>query len=58
MYIVETRSDADMVTAVFFKDKIKAVEYAHSLRRYVRIWHEQDGGTIRRIVDLAVEGLR
>jgi hypothetical protein len=44
--------------AVSFDEKAKAVEYAHSLRRCVRIWHEQDGGTIRRLLDLSLEGLR
>ncbi len=58
MYFVETRSNADMAMAVSFHDKAKAVEYAHSLRRCVRIWHEQDDGTVRRLVDLAAEGLR
>jgi hypothetical protein len=58
MYIVETRSNTDMTMAVSFNDKVKAVEYAHSLRCAVRIWHEQDSGTVRRLVDLAVEGFR
>ena len=58
MYIVETRSNSYMRMAVSFNDKVKAVEYAHSLRCAVRIWYEQDGGTVRRLVDLAVEGLR
>jgi hypothetical protein len=58
MYIVETRSNAGMTMVVSFDDKVKAVEYAYSLRRAVRIWHEQEGGTVRRLVDLAVEGLR
>ena len=58
MYIVETRSNADMMMVVSFNDKVKAVEYAHSLRRAVRIWQEHDGGTVRRLVDLAVDGLR
>ena len=58
MYIVETRSNTDMTMAVSFDEKAKAVEYAHSLRRCVRIWHEQDGGTISRLVDLSLEGFR
>jgi hypothetical protein len=55
MYIVETLSNADMAMAVSFSDKAKAVEYAHSLRRSARIWHEQDGGTVRRLVELVLD---
>jgi hypothetical protein len=51
MYIVETRSNSEMAMAVSFSDKAKAVEYAQSLRRNVRIWHELDGGTLRRLVE-------
>ena len=58
MYIVETRSNSDMTMTVSFNDKAKAVEYAQSLRRRVRIWHELDGGTLRRLVDSAAEELR
>ena len=58
MYIVETRSNSDMTMAVSFNDKAKAVEYAKSLRRRVRIGHELDGGTLRRLVDSAAEELR
>jgi hypothetical protein len=58
MYIVETRSSSDMTMAVSFNDKAKALAYARSLRRRVRIWHELDGGTLRRLVDGAVEELR
>ena len=58
MYIVETRSNSDMTMAVSFNDKAKAVEYAQSLRRRVRIWHELVGGTLRRLVDGAAEELR
>jgi len=58
MYIVEMRSNSDMTMTVSFNDKAKAVEYAQSLRRRVRIWHELDGGTLRRLVDGATEELR
>jgi len=58
MYIVEMRSNSDMTMTVSFNDKAKAVEYAQSLRRRVRIWHELDGGTLRRLVDSAAEELR
>jgi len=58
MYIVEMRSNSDMTMTVSFNDKAKAVEYAQSLRRRVRIWHELDGGTLRRLVDGAAEELR
>ena len=58
MYIVEMRSNSDMTMTVSFNDKAKAVEYAQSLRRHVRIWHELDGGTLRRLVDSAAEELR
>jgi hypothetical protein len=57
MYIVETRSNSDMTMAVSFNDKVKAVEYAHRLRRAVRVWREEDAGSVRRLVDLAVEEL-
>src|SRR5262245_29931561 len=55
MYIVETHSNADITMAVSFNDKAEAVGYALSLRRPVRIWHEQEGGTVRRLVDIAVD---
>ena len=55
MFIVETRSSSDITMAVSFNDKAKAVAYAQSLRRRVRIWHELDGGTLRRLVDGAAE---
>jgi len=55
MYIVETRSSSDITMAVSFNDKATAVAYAQSLRRRVRIWHELDGGTLRRLVDGAAE---
>ena len=58
MYIVEMRSNSDMTMTVSFNDKAKAVEYAQSLRRRLRIWHELDGGTLRRLVDGAAEELR